>query len=54
MHKHSDRFNDLIHKYELIEIQMPGGGFIWSNSHKMTQPYFYEQIVGGHLSFGPR
>jgi hypothetical protein len=32
LHKHSDLFNDLIHKYELIEIQMPCGGFTWSNN----------------------
>lgn len=34
LHVHSNMFNDIIHKNELIYIFMSGGGYTWSNNQK--------------------
>lgn len=34
LHVHSNMFNDIIHKNELIYIFMSGGGYTWSNNKK--------------------
>ncbi|WVZ97093.1 hypothetical protein U9M48_042654, partial [Paspalum notatum var. saurae] len=34
MHRHSPLFNSVIQNYELVEIDMPGGQYTWSNNQE--------------------
>jgi hypothetical protein len=35
LHNYSGPFNELIHKHQLMEIHMAGGGYAWSNNQEV-------------------